>query len=90
MVQVLLLTDRHLRVTYVQRGRRSAKLGQAEPGWAVDIRQVTWLRNRDDVSNKNYEIGFTDGSWACVYFSPVNRDFLDRLPSQLRHDAATP
>ncbi|GAA4075223.1 hypothetical protein [Streptomyces shaanxiensis] len=90
VVQVLLLTDRQLRVTYVQRGRRRDELGHAEPGWAVDIQQVAWLRNRHDVSNKNYEIGFADGSWARVYFSPVNRDFLDRLPAHFRHDAPAP
>lgn len=32
VVRVLQLTDRKLRVTYVQRGRRSDELGQAEPG----------------------------------------------------------
>ncbi|SDP65518.1 hypothetical protein SAMN04487981_13142 [Streptomyces sp. cf386] len=90
VVQVLQLTDRKLRVTYVQRGRRRDELGHAEPGWAVDIRQVAWLRDRRDVANKNYEIGFVDGSWARVYFSPVNRDFLDRLPAHLRHDAPAP
>ncbi len=57
----------------------------------MDVRQVAWLRNRDDVSNKNYEIGFADGSWARVYFSQVNMDFLDRLPApRLRHDAPVP
>ncbi|MFI6008344.1 hypothetical protein ACIBAG_05885 [Streptomyces sp. NPDC051243] len=91
VVRVVVLTDRQLRVVYVQQGRRSGELGRAESGWAVDVRQVAWLRNRDDVSNKNYELGFADGSWARVHFPQVNMDFLDGLPApRLRHDAPVP
>ncbi|MEU7150741.1 hypothetical protein AB0B15_22300 [Streptomyces sp. NPDC045456] len=63
---VLQLTDRHLHVTYVQRGRRRGELGAVEAGWSTPVSQVAWIRHRTDIDADTYEIGFTDESWARV------------------------
>lgn len=79
---VVQLTDRRLRVTYVQHARwRSWRLGAVEPGFAVDRSDVAWLRPRPDISRNSYEFGFIDGSWARVALrAPRRRDFLDQFP----------
>ncbi|MFF8791187.1 MULTISPECIES: hypothetical protein [unclassified Streptomyces] len=63
---VLQLTDRHLHVSYVQRGRRRGELGAVEPGWSVAAGEVAWVRHRTDIDADTFEFGFTDGSWARV------------------------
>ncbi|GAB7035954.1 hypothetical protein AB0G35_31100 [Streptomyces sp. NPDC021749] len=63
---VLQLTDRHLHVSYVQRGRRRGELGTVEPGWSVAAGQVAWVRHRGDIDADTFEFGFTDDSWARV------------------------
>ncbi|MET8679867.1 hypothetical protein ABZW18_20370 [Streptomyces sp. NPDC004647] len=91
VVHVIQLTDRRLWITYVQRGRRNGDLGEVEPGWSVDIRQVAWLRDRRDVAPDNHEIGFVDGSWAGVHFSaPGSISFIEFFPRRLRHDEPVP
>ncbi|MFG2191799.1 hypothetical protein [Streptomyces sp. NPDC048639] len=81
VVQLVQVTDRRLRITYLQRGRRSNELGAAESGWSTDLHQVAWLRNRRDVGDDNYEIGFVDGSWARVRLAPPRQtSFIRSFP----------
>lgn len=76
------LTDRHLRVTYVQCARvEGSQLGAAQPGFVLDRARVAWLRARPDVSRTSYEFGFVDGSWARVALhAPRRHDFVGQFP----------
>ncbi|MET8677855.1 hypothetical protein ABZW18_09735 [Streptomyces sp. NPDC004647] len=81
VAQLVQVTNRRLRVTYLQRGRRSNELGAVESGWTTDIHQVAWLRNRRDVGDDNYELGFIDGSWARVRLAaPRQTSFIRSFP----------
>lgn len=79
---VVQLTDRHLRVTYVQCARvQGSRLGAVQPGFVIDRARVAWLRARPDLNRGCYEFGFVDGSWARVALhAPRRRDFVDQFP----------
>ncbi|OAH10725.1 hypothetical protein STSP_59640 [Streptomyces jeddahensis] len=42
--------------------------GPVEAGWATDLRNVTYIRDRSDVAGGNHETAFVDGSWCSVHF----------------------
>lgn len=91
---VMQVTDRRLHIVYVSRVRAlSGQPGPVEAGWATDIRNVTWIRDRSDVVGGDHEIGFVDGSWCTVHFwgqgwsrmseaFPLRLGHLDRIPNQ--------
>lgn len=75
------VTDRHLRVTYVQRSRDGRQLGAVQPGFTADRSQVAWLRHRPDIDRRAHELGFTDGSYARIALRPpVRRHFTAVFP----------
>ncbi|MFE9024425.1 hypothetical protein ACFYNL_38575 [Streptomyces sp. NPDC007808] len=90
MMQV---TDRRLQLVYVSRVRSlTGAPGPVEAGWATDIRNVTWIRDRSDVVGGDHEIGFVDGSWCTVRFwgdgwsrvsevFPLRLSHLDPVPN---------
>ncbi|MBU7599353.1 hypothetical protein JGS22_017455 [Streptomyces sp. P38-E01] len=82
VTHVVQLSDRHLRVAYVQCARaHPSMLGAVDSGFVVDRTEVVWLRPRPDISRQSCEFGFRDGSWARVSLAaPSRRDFLDRFP----------
>lgn len=66
---VMQVTDRRLQSVYVSRVRSfTGNPDPVEAGWATDIRNVTWIRDRSDVMGGDHEIGFVDGSWCTVKF----------------------
>ncbi|MFG1671064.1 hypothetical protein [Streptomyces sp. Y7] len=89
---VMQVTDRRLQIVYVSRVRTfTGQPGPVEAGWATDIRNVAWIRDRRDVVGGDHEIGFVDGSWCSVHFSgkgwsgvsdvfPVRLSHLDPVP----------
>ncbi|MET8679873.1 RDD family protein [Streptomyces sp. NPDC004647] len=91
-VRFLVLTDRRLQVAYVQKARLGRRLGRhAEPGWALDLRQVVWIRDRSDVRGGTHEIGFLDGSWATVFLQGDGWSrFANLFPHTLRHTDPIP
>ncbi|MBT2396910.1 hypothetical protein [Streptomyces sp. ISL-100] len=90
---MLQVTDRRLQLAYVSHARSiTGGLGAAEAGWATDLRNVTWIRDRSDVAGGDHEIGFVDGSWCSVHFGghgwsrmasafPVRLSHLDQVPN---------
>jgi hypothetical protein len=86
VLSVLQLTDRLLRITYVQWGRRKGVgVGVVEHGWSTEAHHVAWIRRRTDVDADTYEIGFTDGSWARVGLpSQAAVSFFEAFPGHLR------
>lgn len=91
MMQV---TDRHVQIVYVSRARSfTGEPGPVEVGWATDLRNVSYIRDRSDVVGGDHEIGFVDGSWRSVLFAghgwsgiasafPVRLSHLDPVPTQ--------
>ncbi|MET9832328.1 hypothetical protein ABZ078_24190 [Streptomyces sp. NPDC006385] len=89
---VMQVTDRRLQIVYVSRVRSfTGKRGLVEAGWATDIRNVTWIRDRGDVVGGDHEIGFVDGSWCTVHFWGDGWSRMsDALPLRLSHLDAIP
>jgi hypothetical protein len=90
VLPVLQLTDRRLRIAYVQRARRrgARQLGVVEQGWSTEAHHVAWIRHRTDVDADTYEIGFTDGSWARVCLPSHGAvNFFQAFPEHLRQAA---
>lgn len=91
---LLQVTDRRLQLVYVSRARSSAgRPLAAEVGWTTGLHDVTWIRDRGDVTGGDHEIGFTDGSWCSVHFPghgwsrtasafPVRLNHRDPVPDQ--------
>ncbi|MGW0611928.1 hypothetical protein [Streptomyces sp. NPDC002788] len=89
---MLQITDRRIQIAYVSRARSfTGTPGSAEVGWATDLRNVTWIRDRSDVAGGDHEIGFIDGSWCSVHFGgqgwsriseafPLRLSHLDPVP----------
>ncbi|KUN96078.1 hypothetical protein [Streptomyces caeruleatus] len=89
---MLQLTDRRLQLVYVSRARSFTGVrGPVEVGWATELRNVTYIRDRSDVAGGDHEIGFADGSWCSVHFwgqgwsrmasvFPVRLSHLDPIP----------
>ncbi|WP_158715602.1 hypothetical protein [Streptomyces sp. NRRL S-481] len=86
-IRVMQVTDRRLQIVYVSRVRSLAgNPGPVEAGWATDIRNVTWIRDRSDVVGGDHEIGFVDGSWCTVHFSGDGWSRMsDAFPARLSH-----
>jgi hypothetical protein len=84
---MLQVTDRRLQLVYVSRARFiTGGLGPAEVGWATDLRNVSWIRDRSDVAGGNHEIGFIDGSWCSVHFGGHGwRRMAEAFPVRLSH-----
>jgi hypothetical protein len=90
---MLQVTDRRLQLVYVSRTRFfTVRSGPAEVGWATDLHNVTWIRDRSDVAGGDHEIAFVDGSWCSVHFAghgwsriadafPVRLSHLDPIPT---------
>lgn len=90
---VMQVTDHRLQVVYVSRVRSvTGEPGPVEAGWATDIRNVAWIRDRSDVTGGDHEIGFVDGSWCTVRFwgngwsrmsdaFPLRLSHLDPIPN---------
>ncbi|WP_405589868.1 hypothetical protein [Streptomyces sp. NBC_01092] len=86
------ITDRHLQLVYVSCARSfTGTRGSVEVGWVTDLRHVTYVRDRSDVTGGDHEIGFADGSWCSVHFGghgwsrmasafPVRLSHLDLIP----------
>ncbi|MBT2421265.1 hypothetical protein J7F01_33865 [Streptomyces sp. ISL-22] len=89
---VMQVTDRRLQIVYVSRVRSfTGNPGPVEAGWATDIRNVTWIRDRSDMMGGDHEVGFVDGSWCTVHFwgeewsrmseaFPLRLSHLDQVP----------
>lgn len=89
MMQV---TDRHVQLAYVSRARSfTGGQGPLEVGWATDLRNVSYIRDRSDVAVGDHEIRFVDGSWCSVRFAghgwsgiasafPLRLSHLDSVP----------
>lgn len=84
---VMQVTDRRLQIVYVSRVRSlTGQPGLVEAGWATDIRNVTWIRDRSDVAGGDHEIGFVDGSWCTVRFWGEGWSRMsDAFPLRLSH-----
>lgn len=84
---VIQVTDHCLHIVYVSRVRSfTGKPGPIEAGWATDIRNVTWIRDRSDIVGGDHEIGFIDGSWCTVNFWGEEWSrMLDVFPIRLSH-----
>lgn len=90
---VMQVTDHRLQIVYVSRVRSlTGAPGPVEAGWATDIRNVAWIRDRSDVMGGDHEIGFVDGSWCTVRFwgngwsrmsdvFPLRLTHLDPIPN---------
>lgn len=89
---VMQVTSHRLQLAYVSRaGTYTGVRGPAETGWATDIDNVAWIRDRSDVVGGNHEIAFVDGSWCSVQFMghgwprmasafPLRLSHLDAVP----------
>lgn len=90
---IMQITDRRLQLVYVSRARSfmGTRGGPVEVGWVTDLRNVTYVRDRSDVTGGDHEIGFVDGSWCSVHFwghgwsrmasaFPVRLSHLDPIP----------
>lgn len=90
-IPLLVLTSHNLRVVYVQRRRGSfSKLGEAtELGWSCPLTEHAWVREHPH-TDKSFEFGFTDGSWAVLQFAAVDeeKDVREHFPGLL--DKKTP
>jgi hypothetical protein len=86
-VVVMQVTDHRLQLAYVSSARSlMGGLGPVEAGWSVDLRQVSWIRDRSDVAGGDHEIGFADGSWCSVHFTGQGwRHMPDAFPVRLSH-----
>ncbi|MET9513875.1 hypothetical protein [Streptomyces sp. NPDC002994] len=84
---MLQVTDRRLQLVYVSQARSFTGVpGPAEVGWATDLRNVTWIRDRSDVAGGVHEIGFVDGSWCSVHFGGHGwRRMAEAFPVRLSH-----
>ncbi|MDO0911315.1 hypothetical protein QQM39_10765 [Streptomyces sp. DT2A-34] len=86
MMQV---TDRRLQLVYVSCARSftgTRGRGPVEVGWATDIRNVTYIRDRSDVAGGDHEIGFVDGSWCSVHFGGQGWSRMaSAFPARLSH-----
>ncbi|MFE7272668.1 hypothetical protein [Streptomyces sp. NPDC057623] len=84
---VMQVTDHRLQVVYVSRVRSlTGEPGPVEAGWATDIRNVAWIRDRSDVMGGDHEIGFIDGSWCTVRFWGDGWSRMsDAFPLRLSH-----
>ncbi|MDF3140195.1 MULTISPECIES: hypothetical protein [unclassified Streptomyces] len=84
---VMQVTDHRLHIVYVSRVRSlTGEPGPVEAGWATDIRNVAWIRDRSDVMGGDHEIGFVDGSWCTVRFWGDGwRRMSDAFPLRLSH-----
>ncbi|NEY33219.1 hypothetical protein GTU99_13625 [Streptomyces sp. PRKS01-65] len=89
---VMQVTDSQLRLVYVSgAGGITGRRGPVEIGWATDIRNVTWVRDRSDVVGGDHEIGFADGSWYTVRFAGQGwRRMSDAFPVRLSHLDSVP
>ncbi len=91
---VMQVTGLRLHIVYVSRVRSfTGEPGPVEAGWATDIRNVAWIRDRSDVMGGDHEIGFVDGSWCTVRFwgdgwsrmseaFPLRLSHLDPVPNR--------
>ncbi|MGC9542587.1 hypothetical protein [Streptomyces sp. UG1] len=60
---VLQITDRRLQLAHLSRAHSfTCALGPAEAGWATELRNVPYIRDRSEVVGGDHEIGFADGS----------------------------
>lgn len=84
---VMQVTDSQLRLVYVSgAGGITGRHGPVEIGWAADLRDVAWVRDRSDVMGGDHEIGFVDGSWYTVRFAGQGwRRMSDAFPVRLSH-----
>ncbi|MBT2421268.1 hypothetical protein J7F01_33850 [Streptomyces sp. ISL-22] len=84
MMQV---TDHRLQLVYVSCARSfTGSRGPVEVGWAMDLRNVTYIRDRSDVEGGDHEIGFVDGSWCSVHFGGRGWSRMsDAFPLRLSH-----
>ncbi|KMS70647.1 hypothetical protein ACM01_30690 [Streptomyces viridochromogenes] len=84
---VMQVTDHRLQIVYVSRVRSfTGNPGLVEAGWATDIRNVAWIRDRSDVVGGDHEIGFVDGSWCTVKFWGDGWSRMaDAFPLRLSH-----
>ncbi|MBA2944912.1 hypothetical protein [Streptomyces himalayensis] len=89
---VMQVTSHHLQLAYVScAGSLTGGRGAVEAGWATDLRNVTWIRDRSDVVGGNHEIGFVDGSWCSVRFMGQGwRRMPEAFPVRLSHLDAVP
>lgn len=92
VVTALAVTDRALRVVYVQRRRGShAKLGETTSlGWFCSLQQLAWVRKHPAWGEgKSYEFGFPDGSWGVLGLQG-QAELEQHYPDVLPQKAATP
>lgn len=84
---VMQVTDHRLHIVYVSRVcSLTGEPGPVEAGWATDIRNVAWIRDRSDVMGGDHEIGFVDGSWCTVRFWGDGWSRMsDAFPLRLSH-----
>ncbi|NBE56599.1 hypothetical protein [Streptomyces boluensis] len=84
---VIQVTDHRLQVAHVSHaGSLRGTPRRAEAGWSLDVRQVSWIRDRSDIVGGCHEIGFADGSWCSVQFQGHGwRRMPDAFPYRLSH-----
>lgn len=92
VVPTVTLTDRALRVVYVQRRRGSfAKLGGATAlGWSCPLNRLSWVREHPAWgTGTSYEFGFPDSSWGVLALQGED-DFRQHYPNTLPKKASMP
>ncbi|MET9295300.1 hypothetical protein [Streptomyces sp. NPDC003077] len=85
--KILLLTDRRAQLVYL--GHVAVPGGEpvlrSETGWRCAPHELVWVRDCRDRSRGHYQLGFSDGTWAPVYFPRTVRDRFAALFPQAQH-----
>ncbi|MDI3421215.1 hypothetical protein [Streptomyces luteolus] len=84
---VMQVTDRRLQLVHVSHaGSFRGTPRRVEVGWSLDVRHVSWIRDRSDDHGGCHEIGFSDGSWCSVQFQGQGwRKMPEAFPYRLSH-----
>ncbi|MFM9373435.1 hypothetical protein [Streptomyces sp. Da 82-17] len=84
---VVQITGRRLQLVYVSHaGSFRGAPRRVEAGLSLDVRHVSWIRDRSDDVGGCHEIGFSDGSWCSVQFQGQGwRTMPDAFPYRLSH-----